>query len=52
MAVLLLLTSEFLLTSTGFFEKIIIERKRLRLVALGMGGAFTFSVILHALDII
>jgi hypothetical protein len=52
MAILLLITSEFLLTSTGFSEKIIIERKRLRIIALGMGIAFTFSVVLHALEVI
>ena len=43
MAVILLVTSE-LLSSTGYFEEVAIERKRLRLVALALGIGFLVTV--------
>ncbi len=46
-AIILLITSEFLSSSTTYLGDIVIERTRLRLAAIGVGIAFMFTVILR-----
>jgi len=46
-AMFLLITSEFLSSSTKFLSDIAIERTRLRIVAIGAGAAFMFTVLLR-----
>jgi len=47
MAIILLTTSELLSSSTGYLGSIVIERKRLRLVALALGAGFMVTVIMR-----
>jgi VIT1/CCC1 family predicted Fe2+/Mn2+ transporter len=47
MAIILLITSELLSSSTGYLGKIAIERKRLRLVALALGTGFMITVVMR-----
>ena len=46
-AIILLATSELLSSTTGHLGGIVIERKRLRMVAAGVGIAFLFIVFLR-----
>jgi hypothetical protein len=46
-AIILLVTSELLSSSTGKLGNIAIEKKRLRLVALALGIAFMATVIMR-----
>ena len=47
-AIILLVTSELLTSSpTTYLSDIVIERTRLRLVAIGVGMAFMFTVLLR-----
>jgi len=47
MAIILLITSELLSSSTEHSRNIVIERKRLRLVALTLGTGFMVTVIMR-----
>jgi hypothetical protein len=47
MAIILLITSELLYSTTDYSVKIVIERTRLRLVALILGIGFMFTVIMR-----
>jgi hypothetical protein len=47
MAIIVLITSELLSSSTGYSRNIVIERARLRLVALGLGIGFMITVVLR-----
>jgi len=46
-AIILLTTSELLSSSTGYSGSIVIEKKRLRLVALVLGAGFMITVIVR-----
>jgi len=46
-AIILLITSELLSSSTKYSGNIIIERKRLRLIALASGAGFMITVIIR-----
>jgi hypothetical protein len=47
MAIILLITSELLSSSTEYLRDIVIEKSRLRLVAIGLGLAFMVTVIMR-----
>lgn len=47
MAVILLITSELLSSSTEYSRNIVIERKYLRLVALALGMGFVVTVVIR-----
>lgn len=47
MAIILLITSELISSSTGFSRNIIIEKKRIRFVALALGTGFMITVIMR-----
>lgn len=47
-AIILLVTSELLFSSTGYLATIVVNKKRVRLVALGLGAAFLITVIMRA----
>jgi len=47
MAIILLITSELISSSTEYSRNIVIERKRLRLVALALGTGFMITVIMR-----
>jgi len=47
MAIILLVTSELISSSTGFSRNIVIEKKRVRLVALALGTGFMITVIMR-----
>jgi len=46
-AIILLITSELLSSSTEYSRNIVIEKKRLRLVALALGTGFMITVIIR-----
>ena len=46
-AIILLITSELLFTSTGTLGNIVINKKRIRLLALGLGLAFLATVVMR-----
>jgi hypothetical protein len=46
-AIILLITSELLFSSTDYAQSIVIERKRLMLAALGLGIGFMVTIILR-----
>jgi len=46
-AIILLVTSELLSSSTGYSRNIAIEKKRLRLVALALGAGFMITVVMR-----
>lgn len=46
-AIILLITSELLSSSTEYAQNIVIERKRLRLLALALGTVFMITVIMR-----
>ncbi len=46
-AIILLITSELISSSTEYSRNIVIERKRLRLVALALGTGFMITVIMR-----
>jgi len=46
-AIILLITSELLSSSTEYSRNIVIEKKRLRLVALTLGTGFMITVIMR-----
>lgn len=48
MAIILLITSELLSSSTEYSKNIVVEKKRLRLVALALGTGFMITVIMRA----
>lgn len=47
MAIILLITSELISAATEYSSKIVIERRRLRLVALALGLGFMSTVIMR-----
>jgi len=47
MAIILLITSELISSATEFSRNIIIEKKRLRIVALALGVGFMVTVIMR-----
>ena len=47
MAILLLITSELISSATEYAGKILIEKKRLRLVALAFGIGFMITVVMR-----
>ena len=47
MAIILLITSELISSATEFSRNIIIEKKRLRIVALALGVGFMATVIMR-----
>ena len=47
MAIILLVTSELLSSTTRYAGNIIIEKKRLRLIALALGIGFMITVIMR-----
>jgi hypothetical protein len=47
MAIILLITSELISSATEYSGNIVIEKKRLRLVALGLGIGFMATVIMR-----
>jgi hypothetical protein len=47
-AIVLLITSELLFSSTEYFRNIVIERNRLRLAALTLGIGFLATVVMRA----
>ena len=47
MAIILLITSELISSATEYSAKIVIEKKRLRLVALALGLGFMATVIMR-----
>ena len=46
-AIILLITSELLFTSTGTLGNIVINKKRIRLIALTLGLAFLATVVMR-----
>ena len=48
MAIILLITSELLSSSAEYSKSIVVEKKRLRLVALALGMGFMITVIMRA----
>ncbi|MDH5483224.1 MAG: hypothetical protein OEY22_10185 [Candidatus Bathyarchaeota archaeon] len=46
-AIILLITSELLTSSTEYSRNIVIEKKRLRLVSLGLGIGFMITVVMR-----
>jgi hypothetical protein len=46
-AIILLITSELLSSSTKYSRNLIIEKKRLRLIALALGVGFMITVIMR-----
>jgi len=46
-AIILLMTSELLFSSTEYLRNIVIERKRLRLASLALGLGFMISVVMR-----
>ena len=48
MAIILLITSELLSSSAEYSKNIVVEKKRLRLVALALGMGFMITVIMRA----
>ncbi|MCW3986010.1 MAG: hypothetical protein NWE91_06350 [Candidatus Bathyarchaeota archaeon] len=46
-AIILLVTSELLSSPTTYLSDIVIERTRLRLISIGVGMAFMFTVLLR-----
>ena len=51
MAIILLITSELLSSSAEYSKNIVVEKKRLRLVALALGMGFMITVIMRAFQI-
>jgi hypothetical protein len=49
-AIILIVTSELLSTSTGALRNVGIERKRLRLIALALGIGFMATVVMRILQ--
>jgi hypothetical protein len=47
MAIILLITSEFVSSSTGALGNVAIEKKRLRFMALAMGMGFMATVVMR-----
>ncbi len=47
MAIILLITSEIVSSATEYSRNIVVEKKRLRLVALGLGIAFMVTVVMR-----
>ncbi len=46
-AIILLITSELLFSSTEYAQNIVIDKKRLRLAALGLGAGFMVTVVMR-----
>ena len=46
-AIILLITSELLFSSTEYLRNIVIERKRLRLASLALGLGFMITVVMR-----
>jgi len=49
-AIILIITSEFLSSSTEYLSDIVIERNRLRITAIGVGLAFMVTVALRVIQ--
>jgi hypothetical protein len=49
-AIILLITSELLSSSTEYSRNIVIDKKRLRLVALALGIGFMITVVMRAVQ--
>jgi hypothetical protein len=47
MAIILLITSELISSATSYSRNIVIEKKRLRIVALALGTGFMATVIMR-----
>ena len=47
MAIITLIASELISSSTGYSRNIVIDRKRLRLSALGLGIGFMITVLIR-----
>jgi hypothetical protein len=47
MAIILLITSELISSATEYSRNIIIEKKRLRFVALALGAGFIITVVMR-----
>ena len=47
MAIIMLITSELLFSSTSLAQSIVVDKKRLRLVALGLGTGFMVTVVMR-----
>jgi hypothetical protein len=47
MAIILLITSEFVSSSTGALGNVAVEKKRLRLLAIALGMGFMATVVLR-----
>jgi hypothetical protein len=47
-AIILLVTSELLYSSPGYASRILLDRRLLRLLALGCGFGFLFTVLMRA----
>lgn len=47
MAIILLITSEVIFSATEYSTKMVIEKKRLRLVALALGLGFMVTVVMR-----
>lgn len=48
-AIILLITSELITSSTGYLGTIVIDKKRLRLLALALGIGFMITVVMRVL---
>ena len=46
-AIILLITSELLVSATSTAQSIVIDKQRLRLVALGLGAGFMVTVVMR-----
>jgi hypothetical protein len=46
-AIILLITSELLSASTGYLGNVVLDKKRLRLLALGLGIGFMITVVMR-----
>lgn len=47
-AIILLITSELLYSSPGYASRILLDRRLLRLMAIGCGFGFLFTVLMRA----
>jgi hypothetical protein len=49
-AIIVLVTSELLFSSSGSLGNVVIDRKRLRLIAIGLGLGFITTVIMRVIQ--
>ena len=50
-AIILITTSEFLYASPSYSSRIAVDKRLLRLLAIGCGLGFLFTVIIHAMGL-